>query len=658
MTRRPASRRALLAGAAAISILSFAGSVSPAAAQESPGDDEQAQALAEAYAPIIEIVAQDGPCDTDGEAFAPASVEIFLDNPEVVLRQVGNGDPVVKVAPTAGDLFQLGEGFYVDFPGGALEPGCIYERDFRRYSRALPPTVYAHLVVQPDHPDQLALQYWFYWYYNDWNNKHESDWEGIQLLFDTSSVAEALERGPVSVGYAQHEGGESASWDSDKLEREGTRPVVYPSAGSHASYFEADLHLGRGASEGFGCDTTVGPSTRLDPDVVVLPHAVDDPDDPLAWVEYDGRWGERHGGPYNGPTGPATKPRWDRPIDWHDELRSSSVLMPGGDSSLSGLITTFCDVVEWGSAKYITLTLSPLRLLAGLAVVVWLGSLLIRRSDWSVVDGLPVERRRRGGQILRASFRLLGRSPTIALIGLAFVPVTIVAGVIGRAVASLPFVHQFLALVGTDGLSGLVVAGAVAASAGLVAFVGVTAAIAVHLGGADTHEQRLGAAASLRVVWQRKVPLVSAYLRAYVAVVALSITVIGLPVAVWVLVRVQFAPQVVARSDLSGREALRRSAELVRGRWWHTALMVIMINAAVATVTVVIGLLLLVVFAALPLWLFSGVLALVTAVVSPVAAVALNLLYGDAVAESNGLPAAGVPATEADSGSVATVPAG
>ena len=89
--------------------------------------------------------------------------------------------------------------------------------------------------------------------------------------------------------------------------------MVYPSAGSHASYYGSAVYLGRGGSEGFGCDTTDGPSERVVPEVILLPDVVEDPADPLAWLSFNGRWGERQrDGSFNGPTGPATKARVDR----------------------------------------------------------------------------------------------------------------------------------------------------------------------------------------------------------------------------------------------------------------------------------------------------------------------------------------------------------
>ena len=189
---------------------------SPAQAQS----EDSAQQLAERFAPIIMLKQQSQDCDNDGEPYGPTAADIVLDNPEIALRQVGRDDPVVTWAPSAADLAGLGEGFFLDFPGSSLSPECIYERDFNKYTADEPATVYAHIVQPSDAPDKLVVQYWTYWYYNDWNNKHESDWEGISLLFDASSIEEALASTPIEIGYSQHEGGERATWDSGQT---GTR---------------------------------------------------------------------------------------------------------------------------------------------------------------------------------------------------------------------------------------------------------------------------------------------------------------------------------------------------------------------------------------------------------------------------------------------------
>ena len=342
-------------------------------------------------------------------------------------------------APGAADLYGLGEGFFLDFPGSSLSPGCIYERDFRKYSAGVPATVYAHVVQQPDEPDLVFVQYWFYWYYNDWNNKHESDWEGITLRFDASSIEDALTTEPVAVGFSQHEGGERADWDDPKLEREGDRPVVYSSAGSHASYYGSALYLGRAASEGFGCDDTSGPSTRVDPEVIVLPDSVDDPNDPLAWVDYSGRWGERQSGAFNGPTGPSVKGRWLEPAPWFDELRSTSVVIPTGDSQAASVIDVFCGAVAAGSRTLISFTVSPARVVVALALLVLLVAFLANRTDWSLVSPTPTGRRRRAGQIVRASARTYAAAPAVFIMfGLVYIPAAVLAGVVAAWSSSFP----------------------------------------------------------------------------------------------------------------------------------------------------------------------------------------------------------------------------
>ena len=154
-------------------------------------------------------------------------------------------------------------------PGISLSPGCTYEEDQDRFVGDTVPTVYAHVVEDPsDH--RLAVEYWTWWYFNRWNNTHESDWEGIQVVFDVGTVAEALQAEPVEVGYAQHEGGERAAWDDDKLTRDGDHPVVWSSVGSHASYYDSAVMLGRSGAEGFGCDDTSNRTRTVAPTPVVM----------------------------------------------------------------------------------------------------------------------------------------------------------------------------------------------------------------------------------------------------------------------------------------------------------------------------------------------------------------------------------------------------
>jgi hypothetical protein len=54
----------------------------------------------------------------------------------------------------------------------------------------------------------------------------------------------------------------------------------------------------------------------------------------------------------------------------------------------------------------------------------------------------------------------------------------------------------------------------------------------------------------------------------------LTTTTFLLPVAIWLAIRWCLLAPVVVLEGVSGRHALRRSRELVRGRWWRTASLV------------------------------------------------------------------------------------
>ena len=607
--------------------------------------------LVERYAPVIALRSQVEACDTSGEPFAPAPADIVLDNPHMLLRQVGVENPVVLQGPTAADLFDMGEGFYIDFPGDAFAPGCIYERDYQRYNEDRNAVVYAHVATQADRPDRLAIQYWFFYYYNDYNNLHEGDWEGIQLMFDVGTVAEALQVDPISIGYSQHFGGEVADWDDGKLERTGTHPVVYPAVGSHASYFSPALYLGRSGSQGFGCDDTQNADRRLEPDVVLLPDEVNDRDDPLAWLSFEGLWGEQRFGPFSGATGPLTKPRWTAPVDWHDTLRSSSVAVPGGSETSTPMVNQFCSVVGWGSAQYLTAQQHPFRMVGILAAAVIVLWFLATRTEWSSVHAVPVVRRRRLGQIITSAALFYWRQRGVMLRILAlYVPAVIAAGLLVTGLVTLlstgtpdgadPNLGPLGALI--VGLVGTVVQG-----------VGLLAVNAAVIDAVDRieHDREASAKAAFRSALNAWRPLLGAAVRGALIVIGLAITIIGIPWAIRQYVRYQLATAAIVTEDITtGKAALARSSQLLAGRarWFHTATVIVMVQGLVALVGVVAGLAFLLAANGLPLGLYSALTILASAFVLPFTALAQLLLYGNVRAATDGHEPVDPP-TETDS---------
>ena len=579
--------------------------------------------LAERYAPVVFVRPQEAPCDKHGEPFEPAPVDVVLDNPEVFLRQVGNGDPVAMRGPTARDIFDLREGWYLDFPGDALAPGCIFEQDFRRFYDGQS-VVYAHVVNDADRPGYVALQYWFFWYYNPAKNDHEGDWEFVQLLFRADSVEQALTVEPVGVGYAQHTGGERSGWDASKLEKEGQRPVVYPARGSHASYFGQALYLGRSGGEGFGCDLTEGATRRLDPRVVLLPDEVHDRDDPFAWLAFQGRWGQRESGFFNGPTGPFVKERWAQPVAWYEGLRDSSVVIPGGDRQGDSVVGTFCRGVEVGSSAIVFVLRSPAVGLGLAALLLLVSTMLASRTRWSPVTSTPVRAERAIGQIIRVSLRVWRAHPlAMAWVGLIYIPVALVTSMLQLAIQKLPLVDHVLDLTGDHSGMALLFAVFVGSVGNLLAFVFVSAVVAgtIERGGWERGRMAGIDGATLR-------RLVGSVTRAALVVVALLVSVVGIPWAIRQLVRFQVVPQVVALEGDDSGDPLRRSSTLVRGRWWWTAAVVFVLQLIVAIAAIGAALVVLLTATMIPLWLFNVVSALIFVVLTPVGAAAMTYVYG------------------------------
>lgn len=100
----------------------------------------------------------------------------------------------------------------------------------------------------------IILHYIFFYAMNDWRssfhgvNDHESDWEQVFVyLSDERSDEGVSEPVPRWVAYASHDfSGDDLRrrWDDPELcKRDGTHPVIYAGAGSHASYFTPGEYL-------------------------------------------------------------------------------------------------------------------------------------------------------------------------------------------------------------------------------------------------------------------------------------------------------------------------------------------------------------------------------------------------------------------------------
>jgi hypothetical protein len=117
-------------------------------------------------------------------------------------------------------------------------------------------------------------------------------------------------------------------------------------------------------------------------------------------------------------------------------------------------------------------------------------------------------------------------------------------------------------------------------------------------------------------------------------------TVFLIPVAIWLAVRWALLAQVVVLEEhgRSGRENLRRSAELVRGRWLRVASLVV-VGAALALVAGPLLGALLIILTSAPLALLNVVAGIVYALALPFVALTTSYVYFDARVRSELEPA-------------------
>jgi len=104
-------------------------------------------------------------------------------------------------------------------------------------SLSLNPTVYFKVFKDDTKENPIAIQYWFFYVYNDWGVfNHPGDWETITIFLDANSDAK-------EVAYSTHYEANRHLWQTlnDGFNViNGTHPRVYVSNGGHGSYIDSD----------------------------------------------------------------------------------------------------------------------------------------------------------------------------------------------------------------------------------------------------------------------------------------------------------------------------------------------------------------------------------------------------------------------------------
>ena len=611
-------QRTLVVGLVVTAALGLAGS-----ALGGPEED-----LAARYAPVVRLVEQSAECGP-GESYRPSDIDAFLDEETVSLRGPWRSNDLVEIAPGADDL---GEGLYeynLDFPGDALNPGCDYERWARRVTAGTEPTVYAHVVREPADPDRLALQYWLYYPFNDWNNLHEGDWEMIQLVFEAGSAEEALAGTPSEVGYSQHEGGERSDWDDDKLELvDGTHPVVHPAAGSHANFFDEGLHLGRSAEQGVGCDDTTGPTVELRPAVRTIPSDPTAAREAFPWIAFEGRWGERNQAFYNGPTGPNLKTQWTAPITWSEGWRDRSYAVPAGGHLGTDATDFFCGAMARGSTFLVRVASDPGQVLLVVGVALALLVYVVARMTWTPATPLRVGRRRSWGQTLAASGRMYASRPLLFVgIGLVTIPTSIVVALLQSGIV-------YAANIGLDdgGEGGgfrLFLAFWLGTVLTLLGFALVQAASSRAIAEIDAGRE-VHPVTAFRLTLDSVRPLGGALVIAVAVVSVLTLSVFLVPIAIWLVVRWALLVPAVELEQHSALGALRRSGSLVRLQWLKVGTLVVAATALALVTGPLVGSLL-ILFVDLPFTFVNVVAGVLYAVAMPFVAITTTYVYFDSL---------------------------
>jgi hypothetical protein len=131
-------------------------------------------------------------------------------------------------------------------PGGTAAAASIKYQQIRASDPRVP---YHGRVVRRS--GWIVLQYLFFYPMNDWRstfdgaNDHEADWEQAFVILEELPDGDVRPTWFAAAAHDENGADLRRRWDDHRLERAGEHAVVYPGAGSHATYMERGEYIMR-----------------------------------------------------------------------------------------------------------------------------------------------------------------------------------------------------------------------------------------------------------------------------------------------------------------------------------------------------------------------------------------------------------------------------
>jgi hypothetical protein len=320
-------------------------------------------------------------------------------------------------------------------------------------------------------------------------------------------------------------------------------------------------------------------------------------------------------------------------------LRTSNPEVPGSATIGPNVSSTFCAVVEAFSDFVNLAARSRGTALVALGVLLVGVGVPLRRTRWSPVLAEPLRQERAVGQIVGATVRVRrSERRTFRRLGLLVIPAILGAAALQALVLGLLGVDGWL-----DDRSAGRVSGALAVLLGLagsaIGFAtcsaAVTSALVLML-----RREPVGVRPAIANLGRRAWGTIGASLGVGALCVVIALTVVGIPLALWLGVRWLFVQDGMLLRGLGARDSLRWSGTIVRGHWWRTFGCATLLAAIAITAGPLVGIAM-IFFTSLPLSLVNVFGSIIFALAVPWLVIARFLLYLDLEERSDAAVPAG-----------------